>query len=320
MKKHIFTTCAAGVVLTGGAVYGIGRAFADFALKRGTNADDAVKKTLNTTPTPAEETESILRRAAAQWREGIKVQELELTSTDGLALKGYLYPNNTASHRYVILMHGFQDTHVFMEPFAVPYYEDGFHVFIIDQRAHGASEGDYTTMGWKEQDDLRGWISKLLELDPQAEFLLHGVSMGASSILLCAGSDLPGEVKGIVSDCAYSSLWKEYEGKLHEMFHLPAAPLLITAELAARITPGVPIHRVNPVEAVKCNHVPVLFIHGEADDYNPVWMAYELYLHNAGEEKALLMIPSARHARSIFTDYDRYVNAVRNFEKMHVPY
>lgn len=302
-----------GVLLAG--YYALGRVFADFALKRGSNADSAVKASLKPDgeKTPAQLTEEEKLRQARAWSAQVRKTEHDIQSADGLRLHGFLYENQAAAGRFALLLHGFQDDHGFMEPYALEYYRAGYHVLIPDQRAHGLSEGAYTTMGWREQDDVRRWIDWILARDPKAGIVLHGVSMGAATIMLAAGGGLPDNVKACVSDCGYTALWDEYKGKIQEMFHLPAAPLLAAASLAARLRPGFPIRQVSPADALRKNRVPMLFIHGDADDYNPYEMMDELYRADASGEKQKLTVPGARHARSIYTDYETYWDTVRRF-------
>ena len=189
--------------------YLIGRVFADFALKRGSGADAAVKGTLrhNTEMTPAQVEERKKLEEARDFRKKHLTEELEMKSADGLLLRGYLYENVPSDcGRYVLLMHGFQDDHKFMEPCAMAYFGKGFHVLIPDQRGHGQSEGKYTTMGWREKDDILRWVRLILERDPKAKIVLHGVSMGASAIMMAAGDGLPENVRACISDCGYTTL------------------------------------------------------------------------------------------------------------------
>lgn len=298
----------------------LGRVFADFALKRGSNADAAVKETLvhDTEKTHAQAVETEKQREARYFSEKHMTEEIEISSADSLKLRGFIYENEKDTGHYVILMHGFQDDHEFMEPYAVEYYGKGFHILIPDQRAHGQSEGNYTTMGWREKDDIRRWIEMIIERDPKAKIVLHGVSMGASSIMMAAGDGLPENVRACISDCGYTTLWVEYREKMKEMFHLPSFPVLLAASLAARVRPGFWIQKVSPLDSLKRNHIPMLFIHGDKDDYNPYWMMNELYMADLSGEKQRMTIPGARHARSVYTDYDTYWKGVWSFLEGYV--
>lgn len=304
----------AGIIAIG--FYLIGRVFADFALKRGSGADEAVKDSLKQAAaekTAAQLTEEAKLREARAWSGTARKTEHDIRSKDGLRLHGYLYENDIDTHRFAVLLHGFQDDHEFMEPYGLQYYRSGYHVLIPDQRAHGLSEGSYTTMGWREQDDVRRWISWILDRDPGAKIVLHGVSMGASTLMLAAGGGLCGNVRACVSDCGYTTLWDEYKGKTQELFHVPAGPILAAASAACRVRPGFWIHKVSPREALGSNRIPMLFIHGDADDYNPYRMMDELYRADACGEKQKLTVRGARHARSIYTDYETYWETVGSF-------
>ena len=69
-----------------------------------------------------------------------------------------------------------------MMPFERPYYEHGFNVLLPDDRASGKSEGNHIGISYLDKDDMKLWINWILNEDPDAKIIVHGVSMGLSLI------------------------------------------------------------------------------------------------------------------------------------------
>lgn len=107
-----------------------------------------------------------------------------------------------------------------------------------DARGHGKSEGDYIGFGWDERKDYLQWINRIIKKDPQSEIVLHGVSMGAATVMMTSGEKLPDNVKAFVEDCGYSSVKGELGYQLKEMFNLPAFPLIPVTSLVTKVRAG----------------------------------------------------------------------------------
>ena len=60
---------------------------------------------------------------------------------------------------------------------------------------------------------------KIIEENPDAKIILHGISMGGATVMMCAGENLPSNVKGIVDDCGYTSVWDIFSDELSVLFH-----------------------------------------------------------------------------------------------------
>ena len=142
----------------------------------------------------------IAGRDWARKREGFK--EATIQAMDGLILWAALVPGAEGCHRWAVCMHGYHDSYESMGAIARHYNDMGWHVLMPDQRGHGQSEGDYVGWGFDERLDLVGWVNWILRRDPEAEILLHGVSMGAATVLMATGGPLPDQVKAAVSDCS----------------------------------------------------------------------------------------------------------------------
>ena len=239
-------------------------------------------------------------------------EERWLISRDGLKLHGY-YLSSGDSHRYVVICHGYGSQPLGMTGSISWFYEQGYNVLVPAARAHEQSEGRYVGMGWPERLDIVDWINTLVDQDPQARIALYGVSMGGATVMMVSGEDLPEQVKCIVEDCGYSSVWDEFAGQLDELFGLPTFPVLNAASLVTRIQAGYTFEEASAVNQLKKATLPMLFIHGEEDTFVPYAMLDKVFDACASAEKERLDVPGAAHARSMNTDPELYWGTIEAF-------
>ncbi|SKB65125.1 hypothetical protein SAMN06296386_103172 [Lachnospiraceae bacterium] len=293
-----------------------------FASRRSSNASNSISKSLTVFDDPEQQafeekvraTKRHLLEESALWSDKTPGETLTITSFDGLKLNALLHRNPEPSHLWMIGVHGFQNNMSSMFPFAKKYYEKGYNVLTPDLRGCGTSEGEQITMGILDKRDIIQWINVVIDMDPDAKIVLHGISMGASTIMMVSGEDdLPSNVKVIVEDCGYSSVWAEYADKLDKLFHLPAFPVLYTANIMCRINNGYFFSDGSCIEALKKNKTPMFFVHGDADDYNPFYMLDEVYEADACEIKEKMVVERARHGYCSYAEPDRYWNSVWSF-------
>ncbi len=186
-------------------------------------------------------------------------------------------------------------------------------MLLPDARAHGASEGEYIGFGCLDRQDALGWVRWAVEeLGEETEILLHGTSMGAATLLMLSGLSLPEQVKGIVSDCGFTSPKEVFTHVLHSMYHLPAFPLIPGADLVNRKLAGYGMDECNAKREVEKAEVPILFIHGGNDTFVPCSMCDEIYEH-CGSKKRKLIIEGAAHAESYYKDMESYEEALTEF-------
>ncbi|NCB64524.1 MAG: alpha/beta hydrolase [Clostridia bacterium] len=193
------------------------------------------------------------------------------------------------------------------------YHERGYQVLLPDLRGHGESEGRYVAMGWHDRMDLLDWISWMLSCDREAEIVLHGVSMGASAVLMTAGEKLPANVRAAVSDCAFTSAWEELRNQAaHRYPHLPPLMLLHPLNAVTRMRAGYGLREADALSQVKKTRIPVLFIHGDEDRYIPPEMTERLYEAKPGA-KARLLVAGAGHLGAVDRAPEAYWGAVGRF-------
>ncbi len=238
-------------------------------------------------------------------------EDFFITSKDGLNLHNYLLtqPN---SNKWMITVHGYTSEGLTMAPYAKKFYEMGYNVIIPDLRGHGQSEGDYIGMGWDERFDMIDLINHIVEKNSEAEIVLFGISMGAATVMNVSGENLPSQVKAIIEDCGYTSVWNEFAHQLNELFGLPPFPMMHSASLLAKFRAGYWLSEAAPIEQIKKSKTPTLFIHGDQDDFVPYSMLDELYnASNTAKEK--LIIEGAGHAKSREVNPELYWSTIINF-------
>ena len=224
-----------------------------------------------------------------------RLERLGLTAQDGTQLSAELW--RAGGNRYVILLHGYASDSSEMYEYAENYIAEGYNVLLPDLRAHGESGGAYTGMGWIDRLDLLQWIDRILQERPDAEIVLHGVSMGAAALLMCTGETLPDNVLAAVSDCAYTSAWDILCYQLEENLSLPTKLIAPGASLLTRLQAGYFWGEASALEAVRHSRTPTLFIHGSADRFVPTEMVYRLY-QAASCPKRLYIADGAAHAQA----------------------
>ena len=257
------------------------------------------------------------------WGRQQGIEHVEILSEDGYRLRGVLMQasgdaaeagqKSAGPHRWVVLLHGYTGSKEMMYGYAYWYWMNGYSVLAPDFRCQGESEGDYIGLGATDSKDLAGWIGLILQRDPQAEIVLHGLSMGASTALLyCGQENVPDNIKAVISDCAFTDAYSMFKEKIGSWFHLPAFPVVDSAELMIRLRAGYDLKETSPLKAVSTSSVPTLFIHGEEDRMIPVSMCRELY-DAASCEKEIMIVEGAGHAQAADKDPARYFEEVEKF-------
>ena len=237
-----------------------------------------------------------------------------LQSHDGLKLHALYLPQQGEGHKYAVLCHGYGSIPQTMGRFASRFYEMGYSILAPAARTHERSEGRYASMGWLERRDIVAWVDSLVEQDPQAEVVLFGISMGGATVMMTAGeADLSSNVKCVIEDCGYSSVWDEFAGQLKEMFGLPTFPVLDAASLVTQIRAGYGFKEASAADQVAKTSLPILFIHGEEDDFVPYWMLDVVYDACASADKERLSVPGAGHGEAAKEDPELYWATVEAF-------
>ena len=236
-----------------------------------------------------------------------------LMSADGLRLHATWFPQGECK-KIVICFHGY--TSQGMKDYlglSGYYLKNGYSMLLVDERAHGESEGKYIGFGCLDRIDALKWINWVLrKCGEDVEILLHGTSMGGATVLMMSSLELPKQVKGIVSDCAFTSPKEVFSHVLKSMYHLPAFPVMNISNFLNKRFAGYGLDECNAAREVKKAKVPILFIHGSGDTFVPYSMCETMY-ENCASSKKKLIIEGAAHAECYYKDTDAYENALTEF-------
>ena len=240
-------------------------------------------------------------------------EDMYIQSEDGLKLHATFFPCEN-SKKLVICFHGYTSEGLNdYSTLAIFYRENGYNLLIVDERAHGKSEGTYIGFGCLDRYDAKLWIDTMIQkLGEDCKIVLHGDSMGGSTVLMTTGLELPSQVKAAVSDCAFTSAWDVFSSVLKNMYHLPPFPLLNISNQMVKRRAGYELDECNAKVEVAKAKIPILFIHGDADSFVPCSMVYEL--HDVCQtEKKLVVIKGAGHVESCYRDAAEYEGAIKSF-------
>ena len=238
-----------------------------------------------------------------------------IESYDKLQLHSYVVTQN--SNKWAIVVHGYGGSGKLMSDKSKYFYDMGYNVLIPDLRGHGKSEGDYIGMGWKDRLDIISWINFIIKENPNAEIVLHGTSMGAATVLMTSGENLPSNVKAIVADCAYTSAWDEFSYQLETYLKVPSSYILNVTNMVTKLKAGYSLKEASALESVKKATVPILFIHGDKDKFVPYSMMDKLY-DATSSPKEKLTIDGGEHANSDLVSPFLYWLTVEDFLNQYV--
>lgn len=266
---------------------------------------------------PGEQFEEHKNESIALTKEALAhpYEKVWISSRDGVKLYGRYYHSNDGAPLQ-IMFHGYRGAAErdfgggLKEALAA-----GYNVLLVDQRAHWKSGGRCLTFGVKERYDCADWIDYAVNrFGGDVKIVLSGISMGAATVLMASGLELPDNVKGIMADCGYTSP-KDIIKLVIGYMKLPVGVTYPVVRLAGRLFGGFDIESASAEQAMARCRVPVLFIHGEDDRFVPCRMSEKNYELCASPVKRLVTVPGAGHGLSYMTDRQRYMDAVGGFLK-----
>ena len=233
-----------------------------------------------------------------KWINESNVTQVKIDSFDGLKLNAYNVRNHDDAP-YIIMLHGIWSNKTYMYNRAYEFDKLGYNILLVDQRAAGDSEGNYYTYGQKESLDLLLWIDYLIQKDSNVKIILYGVSMGAATIMIASASKLPDNVRCLVEDCGFSSMYDVVERTIRKEYGIKYTKVimkLLESKMAEKF--NMTFDDACPKKCLQSNEKPILIIHGMKDEFVPYDMAKILYNNNKGIRK-FYPVPDADHGEAI---------------------
>ena len=239
-------------------------------------------------------------------------EEVWIESYDGTKLFGRYYHFRDGAP-IQLLFHGYR-SHAFRDCSGGHSLarKIGYNVFVPDQRAQGRSGGKSITFGINERKDCLCWIQYLNDRFGQdVPIVLSGLSMGAATVLMASGLDLPENVACVIADSPYSAPIAIIE-KVAQDLHYPVFICRPFIHLGARLFGGFRLGSCTAKEAVRHSRVPILLIHGEDDRMVPCSMSLEIAA-NCASKVQVVTFPGAGHGLCYITDPIRYERVINEF-------
>ena len=238
-------------------------------------------------------------------------ETVTIQSREGLKLVGSYYHFRDGAP-LAIFFHGYRSTGI--RDFCGGFYfyrDQGFNILVVDQRGNGRSEGKSITFGIRERWDCLAWADYAAHRWPDTPIILLGISMGASTVLMASDLPLPEQVKGILGDCPFSAP-RDILCSVAASRGLPKGLSYLLLKFGARLFGGFDLDEITIADALSRAKLPVILIHGEADEYVPCEMSIRCFEACASPVR-LLTIPKAEHGLSFFVDEEGYAQAVSQF-------
>lgn len=238
--------------------------------------------------------------------------EMSVTSFDGLKLYGKYYESIPGAP-IELMFHGYRGNAERDLPAGVQRaFQVGHNVLLVDQRCSGKSDGNVITFGIHEHRDCLSWIDHMISsFGPDVQLILTGISMGAATVLMASGKELPSNVIGVLADCGFHSA-KDIILSVARSMHLPAQILYPFVKFGAKFFGHFDLEEYSPVQAMETCTVPVIFFHGLTDDYVPSYMS-QINYDACKTRKKIVMIPGAGHGLAYPVSPQAYLREVTLF-------
>lgn len=245
-------------------------------------------------------------------RRAMPYTEISIKSFDGLTLKGKYYETKKGAP-IELMFHGYRGSAErdlcggIQRCFALER-----NVLIVDQRAHGSSGGNVITFGLKESLDVLSWVNEInSRFGADSKIILCGISMGAATVMMATAHPLPKNVIGALADCGYTSA-EEIICRVIENMRLPSKILYPFVRLGAVIFGGFDPNKASPVKALKNCKIPIIFIHGDADNFVPCYMSEKNHAA-VSSKKRILTVKNAGHGAAFLVDPEQYLETLKDF-------
>ena len=252
-----------------------------------------------------------------QWLQDHDAKDIYMTNREGLILHGLWVPAENPRGT-ILLAHGYRSSMLVDFGMVLEFYHTmGMNLLLPEQRCHGKSQGKFITFGVKESRDMEDWIAYHNQTFGACPVILSGLSMGASTILYLADKELPGNVRGIIADCGFTTPKEILSKVFYETVHLPPQLFIWITGVFSRCLARFSLDEEDTRTSLRHGKLPVFMIHGTGDDFVPCKMTQEAY-DACTSKKYLLLAENAGHGVSFLYEKDRYIDLLQQFLSAHL--
>ena len=254
--------------------------------------------------------------AGYKWYDTTYHQEVIIKNRKGENLHGVEFLNPSNSNTWAVCLHGWTNVNRETSGYAMEFYKRGFNILIPDLRGHNNSEHKFVTMGWNDRFDVVDWINNLVEHNPKARIIIHGVSMGGATTMMTTGEKLPENVVLAIEDCGFACVKDVFTDRCRRKYHLPPKLVMPQASLINKLVNGFFFGQASCIKQLKKSKTPTLFIHGDKDDFVLIKNLDPVY-NACAAEKEKYIVKGAEHALSSHWFHEEYWQVVDNFLKKY---
>ncbi|MFC6098384.1 alpha/beta hydrolase [Flavobacterium qiangtangense] len=209
----------------------------------------------------------------------------------------------------VVLFHGYNGNKSSMLDKSDEFLKLGYSTFLVDFMGSGNSEGNQTTIGFKEAEEVKT-VFDYLKKNTSEDLFLFGTSMGAVAIMK-AENDYQLNPKGIILECPFGTMYQTTAKRFSNM-NVPAFPMAGLLLFWGGTQNGFWAFGHEPIEYAKKITCPTLLLYGEKDNRvsrEEIDMIYE----NLLGEKDLKTYPKAGHENYLKKYKEEWTTDVGNF-------
>jgi alpha-beta hydrolase superfamily lysophospholipase len=233
-----------------------------------------------------------------QWA-GAPPENVQITAADGLIMRAWFFRPQPSNGNTVIILHGQTDSRAGMLAYANLFLKHDYNALVPDLRAHGASDGELATYGYRESGDVHRWVDWVIARQPGGRVFGFGESMGGA--ILLQSLTVESRFCAVIAEAPYATLREIAYDRLSQRYGKSTwpgryllRPIFELSLIYERLRYGVDLDQVSPQKAVAGSRTPVLLIFGSKDDNTPVRHACSI--HRANPSKVTLWeIPNAGH-------------------------
>ncbi|MBP9989236.1 MAG: alpha/beta hydrolase, partial [Ruminococcus sp.] len=242
-------------------------------------------------------------------------EDISIKSVDNLNMYAWFVPAEKETKRFVICVHGWNcngpDEMSHIMPFY--HYELGCNYLLPDLTGHGRSEGSRAGFGSFDAKNILLWIDYLINrFGEDIEIILHGISMGAATVMNVNEMSPPNQIKLIIEDCGFVGAAEIIGKETKEKIGFTPRITMKLASAVCKVKAGYFFSESAPLKNMYRAKNPILFIHGTEDTFVPFEHGKKLY-EACPVAKDYLWVDGAIHAFSYYNAKEEYENKIKDF-------
>lgn len=266
-----------------------------------------------------EEHKEDLKKRNTEYFHSKKPEDLTLKSCKGQTMKAWFVPGRETK-RFVICVHGYGSTGCREFSHTFPFYNEelGYNYLLPDLTAHGRSKGYFIGFGSFDAKNILLWVNYLIDrFGKDIEIILHGISMGAATVMNVNEMNPPDQVKIVIEDCGFTCAYDQVYKTARDTLGFECKHLLASTNVLCKILAGYSLRESNPLGNMVNAKNPVLFVHGEDDTFVPFDYGKELY-EACPTEKDYFWVSGAAHADCYYKAKEQYEKKIKAFIEKHI--